>query len=351
MNDKDRELMERYIYQVTRRLPVKQREETGKELRELIEDMCEAQDMESALKKMGDPAEFAQKYRGDGRCLIGPEYYENYFWVLKLVLLCVLVSAIFSGIVQGFLSGGEGMDGAAAAGRLGRGIRDGLINAVWGSFAAFGAVTLLFACLERFQIRLEWRKTRKAQACADGDTGWTPETLAPVPEKKARISRADSLVGILFCGLAGGLFVLAPEFFGIYGVRDGEVYGVPIFNMEKWHEILPILLVGLGIGLIDEAVRMGAGRYCRTVLISNAISSLVQIVAAFLVLKKLPFWNPGLALQVEAAFGDSGPFFGRVFAAGTDVIGNVVLLLIAAASLGELAHTAYCTWRYGGRAV
>ena len=41
MTEADRELMQRYIYQVVRRLAKDQREETARELEELITDMAE----------------------------------------------------------------------------------------------------------------------------------------------------------------------------------------------------------------------------------------------------------------------------------------------------------------------
>ena len=51
MTEADRELMQRYIYQVTRRLAKDQREETARELEELITDMAEQKGMEEALKE------------------------------------------------------------------------------------------------------------------------------------------------------------------------------------------------------------------------------------------------------------------------------------------------------------
>ena len=68
MTREDTDLMERYIYQVVRRLPKEQREDVTLELRELISDMMEKNDsMEAVLTELGDPAEFARSYRGDGK--------------------------------------------------------------------------------------------------------------------------------------------------------------------------------------------------------------------------------------------------------------------------------------------
>ena len=92
MNPVEQEWMERYVYAVTRRLPKSQRQEVARELEELIGDMLEDGDtMESVLARLGDPAEFAKKYQDGARYLIGPAYFENYVWLLRIVLILSLI--------------------------------------------------------------------------------------------------------------------------------------------------------------------------------------------------------------------------------------------------------------------
>ena len=79
MTPNEKELTERYIYQVVRRLPKNQRDEVGMELYELIGDMYEEQpDIEKVLEKLGDPSSFAKQYGAKERFLIGPEYFDTY---------------------------------------------------------------------------------------------------------------------------------------------------------------------------------------------------------------------------------------------------------------------------------
>ena len=100
MNQKEQELMERYIYQVVRRLPRDQQDEVAMELRELIGDMYEERGgMEDVLRELGDPAEFAGKYRSSAQYLIGPAYYDTYLWFLKVVLLCTAVPVVIAAVV------------------------------------------------------------------------------------------------------------------------------------------------------------------------------------------------------------------------------------------------------------
>ena len=104
MSEQEREWMERYIYQVVRRLPKAQRGEVEMELRELISDMFEEKgSMEDVLAALGNPAVFAGQYRDGSRCLIGPEYYDRYVWLLKIVLICVSVTVPIVSVISGVL--------------------------------------------------------------------------------------------------------------------------------------------------------------------------------------------------------------------------------------------------------
>ena len=100
MTDRDRELINRYVYEVTRRVPKEQRDEIELELRELIGDMLEGLTLDQVFAKLGDPAVFARKYREDKNYVISPEYYDNYVWVMKIVLICVWAGLFISMVVQ-----------------------------------------------------------------------------------------------------------------------------------------------------------------------------------------------------------------------------------------------------------
>ena len=104
MDDKDRELMDRYVYQVVRRLPKDQRDDVSMELKELIGDMAEEKgSVREALVALGDPAEFAKKYAGESRYLIGPLYIDTYWKVLKIALMCVLIAVFSITLAQGII--------------------------------------------------------------------------------------------------------------------------------------------------------------------------------------------------------------------------------------------------------
>lgn len=101
MTPNEKDYMDRYIYQVIRRLPKAQREEVRMELEELISDMyADRGSMEEVLTELGDPAEFAKQYQNEQKYLIGPEYFDTYLWFVKVVLICAAVPILIISLIN-----------------------------------------------------------------------------------------------------------------------------------------------------------------------------------------------------------------------------------------------------------
>jgi len=90
---KSNNLIERYIYAISRQLPAKSREDTAKELSTLIADMLaergaeqepSEEDVRAVLTELGRPDELAQKYLPQQHnCLIGQPHFRSYQLVLR----------------------------------------------------------------------------------------------------------------------------------------------------------------------------------------------------------------------------------------------------------------------------
>lgn len=351
MNEKDRDLMERYIFEVTRRVPSAQRDEIKLELTELIEDMYEAQnaDMEAVLTKLGDPGEFAKKYRDETNYVISPEYYDNYLWILKIVLACVAGSGVLSWIVSLIID-------PLREGNHYWGLNGDLLGAL---VTAFGMVTLIFAVMERLKVKVNlknneaWRVENLSSDNLRPKNRWTPGQLSPVPHKKGLISRAESIVGIVFLAIFGVLLIAVPQLFGAYVMEDGElVRTISIFNLEKWSMIFPVLLISFLVCFIDEVVKLVMGCYCTVVMVSNIICGVFQIILAAIALKLLPIWNPDFVTDLTVTFDKSITSKGDIlFYWSSDLISNGVLAFICVVTLLEIANTIYKTIRYGVKTI
>ena len=105
------DLIERYIYAVTKRLPQKVQKDISDELRTLIDDMLvercgelvpEEKDIRVVLTELGTPEELYEKYNPDNKkCLIGSPYYSTYKYVLKIVMICTIFGIILANIISG----------------------------------------------------------------------------------------------------------------------------------------------------------------------------------------------------------------------------------------------------------
>src|SRR5574344_277501 len=75
-------LIDRYVFDVVRRLPEGERGDVERELRANIRDMLpeDSQEAETVrvLESLGDPRKLAEQYRANPRYLISPAMFEQY---------------------------------------------------------------------------------------------------------------------------------------------------------------------------------------------------------------------------------------------------------------------------------
>lgn len=356
MTPNEKDYMDRYIYQVIRRLPKAQREEVRMELEELISDMyADRGSMEEVLTELGDPAEFAKQYQNEQKYLIGPEYFDTYLWFVKVVLICAAVPILIISLINAI---GEIPESLRRTPPLLLFELDGLIvgitDAMLSCISAFGAVTLTFAIMERKKIQIEMKKAEKwsveslSEERKIPSARWTPKILEPVPDKKAIISRGDSIVGIVFIVIFSVLLIFAPHFFAAIFTEGEAITTVPVFNLEQWGIVLPVFVISLLIGLIDEILRLIIGVYCKLVMISNILCGVIQIVLSAIVLKVLPIWNPNFVLEIEQALGANADSSANFFTYwNADMVSNGLLAFIVVITLFEIGVTIYKTLRYG----
>ncbi len=350
------EWVRRYLYDVVRRLPENQRKDIQQELETLIEDMLEErmdngkseeENVQDVLRDLGDPAVLAAKYRGDKQCLLSGEYYTVYIQVLKIVLACVagglVVATLVSSIVQAGMAG------------LGNGDMEGVVNIMQNGainigtipsamIQAFGILTLIFVLLERNQVRLQDRVQGSKE-----NPGWTLEKLPWVPEKKAMISKADSILGIIFTVLVSIMFVYIPELMGAWLKTDsGSVVAIPVFDMDMWNKVLPMLLISMGVGLITETVKLLKGRYCPVVLWTTIVDCIVTVIVAFKVLLRPGVWNENFVTDVEKITGTNvAELISDAQVWSMSNFGQALVALITFGCLVEFGVTLYHTLRFG----
>ena len=347
MSEKD--MIERYIYEVTKRVPQETRDEIRLELQGLIDDMCAAEgcSVEEALQKLGSPAEFAKRYRGDSNYLIGPEYYDTYIWLLKIALFGIGVSAIISAIAQGII------DVESWTGFFTNFFSELFTTFINGTLSMVGVVTIIFAILERQKVKIDikpeekWSVDELAKNTASVKS-WTPSSLPPIPDKRAIIKRSDSVISIIFITVFAGLALFAPQLFGAFHYDGNKLQSIAcIFNLNEWDAIAPIFVFCLFIALVDEIVRLVTGYYCKPVMYSNIICNALQLVGSVFLLKCMPLFNPDFATQIQQYGGLTELSNSDIlFYWGNNSFSTAMLAFICVIACIEMGVTIYKTIRY-----
>lgn len=339
-------LIERYLYDVVRRLPEKQRADIEQELRTLIEDMAEEraesgefnrEECEKAvLSELGDPEKLAKSYRGDGDSLISGEYYDRYCFILKIVLICTGVGMLVSYIVSAVVNviNAETIAGSIWKNTIGIGvdIPAALLN-------VFAVITLIFAVMQRYNVKIDLE-----------EEGWSIDKLPQVPYKKAVISRGESAVGIVFGILVAVLFSYQPQLMGAWIKQNDVMVSIPVFNLSVWYKALPFFLIGVMTGIISDLVKFVAGRYNYKVMITTIVMDAIGVVTTFIFFTMFPVFNENFIPELQQATGRILAEKGDILSYfNTDTFTKGLLAFIFFCFLLDMATTVYYTVRYGNK--
>jgi hypothetical protein len=282
------ELIERYLYVATRRLPEEQREDVARELRTTIEDMAadmagsrpaEETHIAAALESLGDPQVLADRYAHKGRYLIGPDWYDTYLKTLQRTLYIALPAfAVITLVVQLAVNPGDVNEAISRA--IGGAINVGLQVLFW--------VTLVFAGLER-------------SASQPGDLhgkrrAWTADQLPKLPGPR-QISFSEALTDIVTDLTAAGLIAVP---FIMAAVR-GDTDFVPLLNPALWQGWLPLFLVILGLTLIHDFFKLRIGNWTPVMTVTNVILGLASIAFLAALVFTQEVINPAHLLAVAGS--------------------------------------------------
>lgn len=290
------DLIERYLYAVTKRLNPKMREDVAEELRGLIDDMLaercgsstpNEKDIRIVLTELGSPEELYQKYDTDSRkCLIGQPYYSTYKLVLKIVMLCAAFGLTMAGGILWLL---EPLPWYEALGRW--------LSILWnGLLGAFALITALFAIFYRYGVKL--------------GSPLNFDELPPVPKKRQEIPRGESIFGIAFSIVFLIAFLTVPQVFGIFYGESGQ--WIPLFQREaiqgSW---LLVALFSLA-GIVREIVKLLEKRYNTRVVIVTLISDGLSALFGILWLTGANLINPEFQEKMAALFQEDAQILGTV---------------------------------------
>jgi hypothetical protein len=146
-------LLDKYVAEVGKHLPRKNRTDIEAEIRSTLEDMLEERSqgqavgdemVKSLLKEYGSPKKVASTYKPK-QYLIGPRMFPIFELVTKIVLTVLFVISLFGLGIGLAKTGLSGADVLSEVGGWAAGLFSGLT-------AALGNIVLVFVIIERTQV-------------------------------------------------------------------------------------------------------------------------------------------------------------------------------------------------------
>ena len=332
-------LIDRYIAEVGKHLPRKQRADIEAEIRSTLEDMLEERKQADGaalsgeavskdqvsdaqvielLKEYGAPREVAHSYVGP-RYLIGPRVYPTFELVTRIVLIVLFAIALAGlglSLAKSSLSGPEFLKtiGESALGLFG-----GLIT-------AFGNIVLVFAILERVLPAKEFEEEEE----------WDPAELAHEPDPD-RVKFGEQIFEMFFLVLFLVIFNLYPGAIGIGFFNENDwVFISPIltdafFSYLPWLNILILLQLGFNVILLRR------GWWSNGLRVANIVLELAGIALAIAMLRGPDLVSLTAAQLAGTPLEDSA----RLFITLGNLIPILVLTIVIIVSSIEVAQMVY----------
>jgi hypothetical protein len=263
------DLIDRYVHEVGRHLPRKNRSDIRAELHSSLTDALEGQaggepteaQIVGLLREFGPPKKVAASYYPQGQYLIGPALYPLFWMVVGITLAAVVGAHLLAWGVALFVA----HDQIAPLNALG-----GLLSAVP---AAFGMVVLVFAILQRFEVRPE----------IEGEA-WDPESLPHIREDQT-VKRGGRVFGIVMGVVILVVLVAFPERIGFVTTPGGRFYLNPVIgSYALWITLSLLANITLDIYLLWQ------GRWSIATRIAKFATSLFSIGVLFLLVQGHGAW-------------------------------------------------------------
>lgn len=276
-------LIEAYVYEVTRRLPEKSRNDIALELRSTIEDMLPEnysdEEVMDVLSKLGDPARLAASYRDTPMYLIGPKVYDAYIWTMKMIIpWAIFITFLVHAVETIVLFSGEESILSVVIKSVGI-IIGNIINVL---IQTFFWVTVVFIFIERIGL------AKSDVSISKYGTEWTPEQLKHVQviSKKKVIPRSEVIFGLAWTAIWVVLYFNADHLAGVYRSLDGDGLQMvmPALNQSLLMSYLPIVLpfaaLEIGLALYKWKKRQWTMRLVTINAVIKLLSLIVFIVIA-----------------------------------------------------------------------
>ncbi len=314
-------LIERYVYDVTRRLPEATREEVKLELTANINDMLSEnpteEEIKDVLETLGHPRLLANSYRDEARFLISPEWMDEYWMVLKIVLIVLGVIGLVSGLVDSLINLEETGIFIGMMTVLGQSIGS-TISSLLGGFAV---VTLIFYSISHLN------KTRV--------NNFEVKNLPELPKTESRTIKKASIIASLVMNVILGsffIYLIVTDGLHVFWLNGSfEITtGNAIFTESVINGLLPLVIISVIAAVIKEIYFLFKNEWDLKAYAVYATSKVITTTIAIIFMTSNNLLNFEL---VEEIAGLSGMNANELY----DILGYALIGLSALTGIGTAA--------------
>lgn len=265
------ELIDRYVHEVGRQLPRKQRADIQVELKSTLVDTLEArvegeptqEDEIELLKEFGPPNKVAASYYPQGQYLIGPSLFPLFRMVVAITMLVFVIvqlvlvgiSLVFNGEVFTFLT-----------------VLDIISEVLGSAFTAFAIIVIVFAILQRFDVK------------PDQDDEWDPQEL-PEIEVQDSVNRTGTVVEITFSLVIIAILLFLPDKIGVWVTPYTEVLLNPVLT-----SYIPLIILSILLGIALDVITLWRGKWETSTRLAKIGVNLFGLYVLFVLISSHNAW-------------------------------------------------------------
>ncbi len=321
--------IERYVYAVGERLPRGQRADIEKELYSLILDAVDDKvagkkeehgpgytanedDVIEVLEGFGSPREVASNYLPQRRYLIGPELFDTYTMVLKIVLAAVALGLGVATLVPIIVAGVPVLENLV---KLPLQLFSGAISAV-------GSITIIFALIQYYGSESTLANAREKDE-------WRVRDLSPVPLPANRLKRSSIIAEICFMVLAIVAINFFLDYFAVFYLDRGETTFIHLFNLDVVRVYIPYFNVLLFLNIALSAYKLKLGQWNTGLRVGSVMLSLLGLLLLLVFFTNPAIFNPELGESLLAVTSLGARFVIAIVVLTTayDIINHLVKML------------------------
>lgn len=318
-------IIDRYLYDVSRRLPEYMRADVERELRSNIEDMLtdnpSDDEIEKVLLELGSPSKLAVQYNPHPRYLVSPELFDDYFMVLKIVAI-TLAALLAALAVFKIIFGDVGsISVESVIGTIVTVITSFISAAFTGIIQAFFWVTVIFFLVEYFGRK-------------KGIPPWSPKQLPEVPKNsKVILKPSDTIANAIFTILFSTLFLVGtirhPQFIAWY---EAGTPRVPLLNEQIVLQFLPLFIFMMAFMLIITVLKLIKGRWSVSIALAQVLYSIFNAVIGATFISRPDVFTEAFVVRFAEKMNVTTATMSGYFRTGV----TVIIVLIVLGAFGEI---------------